>query len=456
MTLRTHCREGETRYDVLINRTTGDTLGSLTVSLKLYQLRAQAKKHPERVFNTLHHLIDVDFLFEAYHRTKKDAAAGVDEITGEDYAVNLTENLQSLYTRYKEGNYVAPFVRRVWISKEDGSQRPIGIPAFEDKILQRAIAMILGAIYEIDFYDFSYGFREKRSAHQAIKSIRDACYKEKVSVVIDADISKFFDNMPHDRIRDILKLRINDGHILRIIGKWLKAGVVEDGQLHYPACGSPQGGVISPLIANIFLHHVLDEWFVEQAKPRLRGKSFLVRFADDFVLGCENAEDAQRMMRVLPKRFAKFGLTIHPDKSKMIKFKWPSKFTAKPNTGTFDFLGFTHYWGRSRNGVWVIKRQTMKKRQARAMRNLYQYCRFNRHEPVAEQFKKLSSKLHGLYNYYGIIGNYRALWMLYEEVRKIWCKWLGRRTRNGYISWDKFERFLKDWQLPRPRISAQV
>lgn len=456
MTLRTHCREGETRYDVLINRTTGDTLGSLTVSLKLYQLRAQAKKHPERVFNTLHHLIDVDFLFEAYHRTKKDAAAGVDEITGEDYAVNLTENLQSLYTRYKEGNYVAPFVRRVWISKEDGSQRPIGIPAFEDKILQRAIAMILGAIYEIDFYDFSYGFREKRSAHQAIKSIRDACYKEKVSVVIDADISKFFDNMPHDRIRDILKLRINDGHILRIIGKWLKAGVVEDGQLHYPACGSPQGGVISPLIANIFLHHVLDEWFVEQAKPRLRGKSFLVRFADDFVLGCENAEDAQRMMRVLPKRFAKFGLTIHPDKSKMIKFKWPSKFTAKPNTGTFDFLGFTHYWGRSRNGVWVIKRQTMKKRQARAMRNLYQYCRFNRHEPVAEQFKKLSSKLHGLYNYYGIIGNYRALWMLYEEVRKTWCKWLGRRTRNGYISWDKFECFLKDWQLPRPRISAQV
>ncbi|NRB42493.1 MAG: group II intron reverse transcriptase/maturase [Pseudomonadales bacterium] len=431
-------------------------MGSLTVSLKLYQLRVQAKRHPERVFTTLHHLIDVEFLAEAYRRTKKDAAAGVDEVSGEDYAVNLEANLQSLYTRYKEGNYVAPFVRRVWIGKEDGSQRPIGIPAFEDKILQRAVAMILGAIHEIDFYDFSYGFRENRSAHQAIKSIRDSCYKEKVSVIIDADVSEFFDNMPHDRIREILKLRINDGHILRIIGKWLKAGVVEDGKLHYPACGSPQGGVISPLIANIFLHHVLDEWFVEQAKPKLNGRSFLVRYADDFVLGCENAEDAERLMRVLPKRFAKFGLSIHPDKSKMIDFKWPSKLSDKSRSGTFDFLGFTHYWGRSRSGHWVIKRQTMKKRQSRAMRDLYQYCRQSMHDPVAEQFRKLSSKLHGLYNYYGIIGNYRALWMLYEHVRRIWLRWLGRRTRNGYISWKKGESFLRVWQLPRPQIRAQV
>ena len=228
---------------MLINRTTGDTLRSQTVSLKLYQLRAQAKRHPERVFTTLHHLVDVDFLREAYRRTRKDAAVGADKVRAVDYAKNLESNLESLDRRYKEGSYVAPFVRRVWIDKEDGSQRPIGIPAFEDKILQRAISMLLGAIYEIDFYDFSYGFREKRGAHDAIKSVRNACYEAKVSTIIDADVSKFFDKMPHNRIREILKLRINDGKIIQLIGCWLKAGVVEDDSVSYPSCGSPQGGV---------------------------------------------------------------------------------------------------------------------------------------------------------------------------------------------------------------------
>lgn len=431
-------------------------MGSQTVSLTLHQLRVQASKYPERVFTTLHHLVDVDFLREAYRRTRKDAAAGVDKVTAKEYAANLEANLQSLFQRYKEGSYVAPPVRRVWIDKEDGSQRPIGIPAFEDKILQRAIAMLLGAIYEIDFYDFSYGFREKRNPHQALKSIRDACYKEKVSVIIDADVSKFFDNMPHDRIREILRLRINDGKIIGFIGKWLNAGVVENEGVYYPDCGSPQGGVISPLIANIFLHHVLDDWFVNQAQPKLKGRSFLVRFADDFVLGCENVEDAQKLMRVLPKRFEKFGLSIHPEKSKVIDFKWPSKFSDKHENGTFDFLGFTHFWGRSRNGNWVIKRQTMRKRQARAMRNLYLYCRNNKHEPVEEQYRMLCSKLHGLYNYYGVICNYRALLMLYEHTRSSWRRWLGRRTRNGYISWEKFEVFLNAWKLPRPSIKVAV
>ena len=376
---------------------------SPTVSLKLCQLREQAQAHPDRVFTTLHHLIDVDFLREAYRRTNKKAAAGVDEVTAAEYAAHLEENLNDLYRRYREGSYVAPCVKRVWIEKEDKSQRPIGIPAFEDKILQSAIAMLLGAIYEVDFYDFSYGFRPSRSAHDALKSVRDACYEEKVSVVIDADVSKFFDNMPHDRIRDILRMRINDGKIIGLIGKWLNAGVVEKDSIHYPACGSPQGGSISPMIANIFLHHVLDEWYVQQAKPRLQGCSFLIRFADDFVLGCEVEADADRLMAVLPKRFEKYGLTIHPDKSKMIRFKWPGKFSANSGNGTFDFLGFTHYWGRSRNGNWVIKRQTMKKRQARAMRNLYVYCRNNKHDSVKEQHQQLSAKLHGLYNYYGIL-----------------------------------------------------
>jgi RNA-directed DNA polymerase len=431
-------------------------LRSQTVSLKLYQLREQASKYPERVFTTLHHLIDVELLREAYRRTRKDAAAGIDGVTAKEYAEHLEANLQSLYLRYKAGRYTAPAIRRVWIEKEDGSQRPIGIPALEDKILQRAVAMLLGAIYEIDFYDFSYGFREKRSPHQAVKAIRDACNREKVGTIIDADISKFFDNMSHALIQDILRLRINDGKIIGLIGKWLNAGVVENDKIHYPDCGSPQGGVISPLIANIFLHHVLDEWYVKQARPKLRGRSFLVRFADDFILGCENEADAQKLMRVLPKRFARYGLTLHPDKSKMISFQRPGKDTANSGNGTFDFLGFTHYWGQSRRGNWVIKRQTMRKRQARAIRNLYVYCRNNKHEPIREQYDKLCSKLRGLYNYYGIICNYRPLLMLYEHVRSCWRRWLGRRTRNGYISWNKFEAFLKEWKLPRPRIMAKV
>jgi len=431
-------------------------LRSPTVSTKLCQLRRQALEHPDRVFTTLHHLVDVDFLIEAYRQTRKDAAAGVDEVTAKEYASDLENNLQSLYQRYAEGSYVAPLVRRVWIGKEDGSQRPIGIPSFEDKLLQRAVAMLLSAIYEIDFHDFSYGFREKRSAHDAIKYVRDGCYQEKVTAIIDADVSKFFDMMPHDRIRDILRLRINDGNIVRLIGKWLKAGVVENDAVQYPVCGSPQGGVISPLIANIFLHHVLDEWYQKEVKPRLKGKSFLVRFADDFVLGCEHEADAHRMMHVLPKRFTKFGLTIHPDKSKMIRFKWPSKFSAKSGAGTFDFLGFTHYWGKSRNGNWVIKRQTMRKRQARAMRDIHLYCRNNKHKPLKEQLTQLRAKLHGLYNYYGIRCNYRPLWMLYQHARKSWHRWLARRTRNGYIPWEKFQRFLDIWKLPEPKIMKMV
>jgi group II intron reverse transcriptase/maturase len=372
------------------------------------------------------------------------------------YAVNLTENLESLHKRYREGSYVAPFVRRVWIDKEDGSQRPIGIPAFEDKILQRAIAMLLGAIYEIDFHDFSYGFREKRSAHQAIKAVRDGCYDVKVSAIIDADISQFFDKMPHDRIREILHLRINDGVIIRHIGRWLKAGVVEEGSVSYPSCGSPQGGVISPLIANIFLHHALDEWFVKQVKPRLKGRSFLVRFADDFILGCEVEADAQKLMRVLPKRFAKFGLTIHPDKSKMIHFRWPSRRAKKSGTSTFDFLGFTHFWGMSRNGHWVVKRQTMRKRQARAMRSIYVYYRNSRHTSIKDQLKGLRTKLYGLYGYYGIRCNYRSLWMIYQHTRACWRKWLSRRSNTGYINWEKFGEFLKIWKLPEPKIMKQV
>ncbi len=299
--------------------------------------------------------------------------------------------------------------------------------------------MILSAIYEIDFYDFSYGFREKRGAHDAIKAVRDGCYQAKVSIIIDVDVSKFFDCIPHDRIREILRLRISDGVIIRFIGKWLKTGIVENGSVSYPSCGSPQGGVISPLIANIFINHVLDGWFVNQVQPKLKGRSFLVRFADDFIIGCQSKEDARRLMRILPKRFGKFGLIIHPEKSKMVNFRWSSKHSEKSGTSSFDFLGFTYYWGRSRNGNWVVKRQTMRKRQARALRSIYLYCKVNRHESIKEQLKGLKTKLYGLYNYYGIRCNYRSLWMIYQYTRDSWRKWLGRHSHKGFISWVKFE-----------------
>ena len=429
---------------------------SQTVSTKLHQLREQACKHPTRVFTTLHHLIDKDFLYEAYLQTRKDAAAGVDGVTAQDYTENLDTNLESLYERFKTGSYKAPPVKRVWIEKEDRSQRPIGIPAFEDKILQRALAMLLGAIYENDFYDFSFGFRPKRSAHGALKYLRDGCHKTGVSTIIDADVSKFFDKMPHQQIHDILRKRINDGKVHQLIGKWLNAGVVEKENIHYPDCGSPQGGCISPMIANVFLHHVLDDWFEKEVKPRLKGNSFLVRFADDFVLGCESEIDGNRVMEVLPKRFERFGLTIHPDKTKKIRFKQEHRNVQKSENETFDFLGFTHYWAKSRKGNWVIKRKTMRKRQACAMRNLYVYCRNNKHNAIKEQYRSLCSKLHGLYNYYGIICNYRMLLVLYEHTKKCWCKWLGRRTRDGDINYDKFEKFLCYWFLPRPRITKSV
>ncbi len=237
ITPRTHHREGEAGYDMLINETTGGTLRSQTVSQKLHQLSEQAREHPEWVFTTLHHLIDVEFLREAYYRTSKSAAAGVDRVTAKEYAINLEANLDDLYHRYRDASYKAPPVKRVWIEKEDKSQRPIGIPAFEDKILQRAVAMLLSAIYENDFFDFSYGFREKRGAHDAIKSLRGACYQERVKVIIDTDVSKFFDTMPHDWIREILRKRVNDGKIIRFIGKWLNAGVIEKGKIFYPSCG---------------------------------------------------------------------------------------------------------------------------------------------------------------------------------------------------------------------------
>jgi RNA-directed DNA polymerase len=393
---------------------------------------------------------DVELLWEAHWKTRRDAAAGIDGMTAEAYEVNLEANLASLHERLRNGQYHAPPVKRVYIAKEDGSQRPIGIPVFEDKIVQRAVTMILGAIYEQDFKDCSYGFRPKRSPHQALDALRKQCMEGRIGWIVDADVSAFFDSLDRGLLREAIEQRVNDGGIIRLIGKWLNAGVLEGEQMSYPEKGTPQGGVVSPMLANIFLHHVLDEWFESEVKPRMKGKCFLIRFADDFVIGCEREEDARRTMEVLPKRFARFKLTIHPQKTRLVKFQPPRN--GESDDGTFDFLGFTHYWARSRRGYWIIKRQTAKKRLRRAMRAAWEWCREHRHEPVREQYRKLSQKLRGHYQYYGVRHNYRKLETLYWYVERAWRYWLSRRGGERKITWEKFDKLREVFPLPLPSI----
>jgi group II intron reverse transcriptase/maturase len=433
-----------------------------TVSTKLQRIAELARKAPDMVLLTLAHHIDVDFLREAYRLTRKDGAAGVDGQTAAEYAANLEDNLRSLHERFKSGCYRAPPVRRVHIPKGDGrSRRPIGIPAFEDKVLQRAVVMVLEAVYEQDFLSCSYGFRPGCSAHQALEALREALMSMYGGWVVEVDIQRFFDTLDHKHLRDFLDLRVRDGVLRRAIGKWLHAGVMADGRLEFPEAGTPQGGVVSPLLANVYLHEVLDKWFVATVRPRLRGRAELVRYADDFVVVCEREEDARVVMAVLPKRFGKYGLTIHPEKTRVVRFERPSKGArgsqgprgpAGPTSRTFDFLGFTHYWGRSLRGAWVVKKRTAKSRLSRALRRINEWCRDHRHLPLAEQQEQLGRKLSGHYGYFGVTGNFECLESFFRETLQRWRHWLSRRSQRGYVSWDHFKRLLGRYTLPKPRI----
>jgi group II intron reverse transcriptase/maturase len=411
---------------------------------------------------SLAHHIDLGWLHEAFLRTRKDGATGVDGQTAADYAAHLPDNLRSLLERAKSGTYRAPAVRRVHIPKGTGPEtRPIGIPTFEDKVLQRAVVMVLEAVYEQDFLNCSYGFRPGRSAHQALDALWQQTMTGRGGWIVEVDIRKFFDTLDHAQLRELLRQRIRDGVLLRLIGKWLNAGVLEDGNLMFPAAGSPQGGVISPLLANIYLHYVLDVWFEREVKPRLQGRAFLIRYADDFVIGFACEEDAVRVLEVLPKRFGKYGLTIHPEKSRLVPFRPPDR-SDRPGSGTgsrpgtFDLLGFTHYWGRSRKGNWVVKRRTAGSRLRRATRTVAQWCRFNRHRPIPEQHQALGQKLRGHFAYYGITGNGEALHRFRDAVARGWRKWLARRTRGGRLPWDRFTRLLERYPLPAALVVHSV
>lgn len=434
----------------------GETLSSQPVSTRLQWIAQQAQARPEMVFTTLAYLIEVELLREAYYRTRQDSSPGVDGVTAKEYGENLEANLRELHERLRKQQYYAPPVKRTYLEKEDGSKRPIGMPAFEDKVVQRAVVMLLGAVYEQDFYDCSYGFRPGRSPHQALTKLRNQCAWVNISEIVDADVSGCFDNIPRHLLLEVIKQRVNDGGILRLIGKWLKAGVLDGEELFYPEKGTPQGGVISPLLANIYLHEVLDVWFERDVKPRLKGQCFLIRFADDFVIGCELESDAHRIMTVLPQRFGRYGLTIHPTKTKLVKFSRPKLNDDGKGNGTFDFLGFTHYWARGRKGTWVVKRKTAAKRLRRAGKRVWQWGRHHRHDPLREQYKILCSKLRGHYQYYGIRSNHASMFVYYEHVKWAWRSWLNRRGGKKRMTIKRFAELLAVFLLPRPRIVHSI
>jgi len=427
------------------------------ISTTLQRIAELARKSPGMVITTLAHHIDMAWLKEAYRRTRKDAAAGIDGQTAATYAKNLDENLQSLLERFKSGRYKAPAVRRIYIPKADGRRkRAIGVPTFEDKVLQRAVAMMLEAVYEQDFCDCSYGFRPGRSAHNALEELWHALMNNNGGWVLEMDIQDFFDTLDHHKLCEILDQRVRDGVIRRAIGKWLRAGVLENGETYRPEKGTPQGGVISPLLANIFLHEVMDQWFEETVRPRLRGDSRLFRFADDMVIVFTCETDAQKVLEVLPKRFDKYGLKFHPEKTRLIRFQKPGSDvrTSPPSSRpeTFDFLGFRHYWGWSKRRLWVVKRKTAKDRFSKAVRAVALWCKRNRDLKISVQDELLCRKIYGHYQYYGITFNADSLDRFLFEVRKVWFKWLCRRSHRSRLTWETFNHLLLVYPLPRPRV----
>ena len=414
-----------------------------------------ARNKPGTALCSLHHVLDLDWMREAYRLTRKDGAPGIDGVTAEDYEANLEAHLLDLLERIKSGRYHAPPVRRAYIPKADGSQRMLGIPTFEDKVAQRAVLMVLEAVYEQDFLPCSYGFRPGRSAHQALSNLRSDLWAKRLYWVVEIDIRKYFDSIPHSQLRTFLDQRVTDGVIRRMIDKWLNAGAVEDGHLRRTTEGSPQGGVISPCLSNVFLHHVLDEWFESKVTPRLRGRSTLVRFADDAVMAFDNLVDAQRVLAVLGKRLARFGLTLHPDKTRIIDFRplmtGNTRHPAADGT-SFDFLGLTHVWGRSRKGRPMVRQVTAKSRFARALAAVSDWCRKHRHWSLRDQHRHLSSMMRGHFAYYGVGGNSRRLRWFARQAVRIWQKWLSRRDRQSVVRWTRLNEILKRHPLPSVKI----
>lgn len=435
-----------------------------TISTKRKQLAKIARRFPETGLVTVSKHMDIEWLHEAHRRTRKDGAVGVDGQSAADYEVSLEENLERLLARAKTRNqYRAPAVKRAHIPKGTGSEtRPIGIPTFEDKILQRAVVMLLEPIFEQDFLDCSYGFRPRRGPHDALQALWERVMSMPNGAwVLEADIKGFFDAVDKSELQRMFGERVRDGVIRRLIGKWLNAGVLEDGCVYHPETGTPQGGVISPLLANIYLHHVLDVWFEKEVRPRMRGKCHLIRFADDFVIIFERKVDADRVLDVLPKRFGKYNLHLHPEKTRLVRFTKPRGGAKPPGSdddhpGSFELLGFRHFWGRSRKKKWVVKRKTASSRFSRTLQRFSAWMRFNRHLPLKVQHRILCHKLRGHDAYYGITGNAPMLGKLRHEVERRWRRWLSSRSRKAKLNWEQMATLLKRYPLAPPRVVHSV
>ena len=423
--------------------------------LRLERIATQAREYPEMAFTTLAHHLDVSFLERSFYRLNPRSAPGIDRVTWKAYEDNLIPNLEDLHARLVNREYVPQPVVRRWIPKSNGKLRPLGLPVLEDKIVQRAAASLLESIYEQDFYEFSYGFRPGRSAHDALRDLRQGL-QSGIHYVIDCDISAYFDNIQHDELLTILRKRVKDGRLLELIESWLKAGIMDGKEFVFPEKGSPQGSVISPLLANVYLHEVLDTWFAEVVTAHCLGKVVIYRYADDFVIGCERERDARRIMEALPKRFAKYGLEINEAKTRMISFRRPprgySRRSHGPKPGTFSFLGFTHYWGKTKKGWYTIKWKTDRHRLSRSVSAFWQWCRDHRHFSVEQQYNTLCAKLRGYYQYYGIPLNSESLGLVYFKVVRAWRYWLNRRGGRKKLNWSTYKRFMSEFELPRPRI----
>jgi group II intron reverse transcriptase/maturase len=423
---------------------------------KLMKVAERAKREPETRLFSLAHLVDEDLMKEAFRRIRKDAAVGVDGVSKEQYGARLEDNLQQLHTRMKEGRYRHQPIRRVHIPKAPGKTRPIGISTIEDKIVQNALTMVLEILYEPIFLDCSYGFRPGRSAHDALRILNTACMRGEVNWVLEADIESFFDSIDRRKLMEMLRQRVNDETFARLVGKCLHVGVLDGEGYTEPDVGTAQGSVLSPMLGNIYLHHVLDVWLDRDVRPQLRGKTCLVRYADDLVIGFERREEAEKVMAMLYERMAAYGLRLHPEKTRLVPFARPPRGQDEgKGPGTFDFLGFTVLWQRNRKG-WGQNFRTRRVRLQKAKLALNDFCRRHRHEPVKEQHASLCRRIRGHINYFGVNGNWASMARLVRAAERIWYQWLRRRSQRGRLKWRQMRDILKAFPLPRPSIRVQL
>jgi len=438
-----------------MNTAADRTQGRAAASNGLYGVRRKAQQDKSVRFNNLFHHITPEQLTESFYSLKKNAAAGVDEMTWHKYKEDLAERTADLHERLHAGSYRAQPVRRSYINKADGRKRPLGVTALEDKIVQQSVATILNQIYETDFMGFSYGFREKRSQHNALDAIYVGISRCKINYILDADITGFFDNIEHDWLLKFLEHRVADRRILRLIKKWLKVGVVEDGKRRSQEVGTPQGSVISPLLANVYLHYVQDLWAHQWRKRHAGGNVIIVRYADDSVVGCQYKNDAERFLKDLTERMGKFGLELHPDKTRLIEFgRFAEADRRKRGQGkpeTFDFLGFTHSCSKTKNGKFFIRRKTIKKRFVKKCKEVKQELKERMHDDVKETGKWLNSVIRGFQNYYAVPGNMNLVKSFYDQTTKAWLHTLRRRSHKGQnFTWKRFEKLIR-WLIPRVR-----